>query len=336
MKSRVVLRAFAVCLLFVIPSFGSASTLTCADFLKVSTVPRIAALGEASVAISDATWAEANPANLPLVEGSLITFSHAAWFQDISLEMLTVGTSSGAQAFGVSLVGLHTEPLERYDTEDRYLGQFRYYDFLFGATYARAISPSLRLGVSGKTVYEKIDWDSATGFALDLGLAFSRSVAFLRGDLSGGLTMRNLGPQMGYFENEYSLPLTWQGGFAYKPAWLPKSVGALLALDYRWAEDYGKPADDDQAILAGLELEVMNTVTLRLGNKSTVGTSGTDGAPDAGGAGGSHATLGLGVKIRNMMLDYCYLDLGDKLGATHRVSMAFRTGSIFPSPEESK
>jgi hypothetical protein len=291
---------------------------TCADFLKITTLPRVAAMGEASVALSDATWAEANPANLTAIDGSLITISHTSWFQDISLQMLSVGTSSPHHGFGLSLVGLHTDALEEYDDEDVYLGQFRYYDFLLDATYARRLAPSLSAGASIKTLYEKIGWDSATGFAFDFGLAWSRDIAAARGTLSAGLAMHNLGTRMGYLDEKYDLPLAWQGGLAYRPAWLPSQISAALTADYR------STREGERGFLFGAEIGVAGMVALRVGGKSV------DGVDRDGG----NVAAGVGFSIKNLVIDYAYADFGENLGGTHRVSVGFKTNPIFPSPEE--
>ncbi|MFZ1948335.1 MAG: PorV/PorQ family protein [bacterium] len=299
---------------------AAAGTPTCSDFLKISTLPRVAAMGEAAVAVGDATWAEVNPANLTSIEGSLVTFTHTAWFQDISLETMSLGTSSGRHGFGVALSGLHTEPLEEYDSEDVHTGQFRYYDFLVAATYARRVLPSLTVGGTAKVIYERIGWDSASGLAFDLGLVHARQIGFLRGEVSGGLVMRNLGSKMGYFEEKYDLPLTWQGGLAYRAGWLPSALAALVAVDYRTTRE------GERGVLVGAELGFMRTFTLRAGAKSTSGVTRD----------GGDATVGLGARIRNLTLDYAYADFGDKLGATHRVSLGISAGAILPFPEASR
>jgi len=299
-------------------AYGDAPTT--AEFLKISTAPRVAALGEASVAVTDATWAEANPAHLTFIDGSLFTFSHAAWFQDISLEMLEVGTSSGRHGFGVSVIGLHTEPLEEYSADDRFLGEFRYYDLLVGATYAYGIRPDLRAGVTAKTIYEKIGWDSATGFAVDLGLDYRVPAEWLSGDLSAGLAVRNLGTKMSYFEEKFDLPLTWQGGLAYRPSWVPGPFKILLSADYRSVRE------GSRGMLFGLEVALANAVAVRAGAKSLTGEDSE----------GGNGTVGIGVNLKNIMIDYSYVDFGNRLGATHRVSLALKAGRIFPTPEASR
>jgi hypothetical protein len=289
---------------------------TCMRFLRISSLPRIAGMGEATVAVTDATWAETNPAHLTNIDGSLITFSHTSWFQDIALETLTLGTAGGSNGFGLSIVGLHTDPLEGYDAFDVPQGTFRFYDLLVSATYARKVHPTLSMGATGKIVYEKIDWDSATGFALDLGLGYTAPRRLLGGQVSLGLAVRDLGPRMGYFDEKFDLPLAAQAGVSYKPMGLPEDLDAVVALDY------AKTRDQDGGLLAGVEVGFRRMVALRFGYRGTYENG--------------DLAFGLGLGLANTLVDYAYMDMGDDLGGTHRVSVAFKVGAIFPSPESSR
>ena len=291
----------------------ASATPTCMNFLKISTLPRIAAMGDAGVAATDATWAEVNPSHLINVDGGLLTFTHTAWFQDINLETLAVGTTSRSHAFGISVTGLHTDPLDGYDGIGVKQGTFRFYDLVIGATYARRLHPTLSVGASGKVLYEKIDWDSATGFAIDLGAGFSYPKPLLGGNISLGFALRDFGPKMGYFDDEFDLPLTAQGGLSYEPVWLPGDFGARVAVDYE------KTRGRDGGLLAGIEAGLADLVVLRVGYRDAY----EDG----------DLTFGLGLALANTMIDYAYVDMGDNLGDTHRVSVAFKVGEIFPSPE---
>ncbi|MFH1314455.1 MAG: PorV/PorQ family protein [Candidatus Eisenbacteria bacterium] len=299
-------------LLVLMLAAGAWSSPTCMQFLRLSTLPRVSAMGEAAAAVRDATWAEANPSHLTSMDGTLITFSHTSWFEDISLESLTMGTSSGKQAFGISVVGLHTDPLDEYDAVGRYLGSFRYFDFFVSGSYARALTPSLSVGITGKTLYEKIGWDAATGLAIDLGLGYTVPMRLARGGLSAGLVMRNLGTEMGYHDESFPLPLTWQGGVSYEPMWLPPYMQGVVALAYE------KTRDRDGGMLAGLEIGLSDIVAVRLGHRGTY---------DNG-----DLTFGVGLALAGTSVDYAYVDLGENLGGTHRVSLGFKVGAIFPSP----
>jgi hypothetical protein len=297
---------------------SASSTPTCMRFLKISTMPRVAAMGDAGVAASDATWAEVNPAHLLNVEGSLVTFAHTAWFHDINLETFSVGTTSSKHAFGVMLTGLYTDPLDGYDALGVKQGTFRFYDLVVGATYARRLYRSLSVGASGKMLYEKIDWDSAAGFALDVGAGFTPMTPFLGGRFSLGVALRDLGPKMGYFDEDFDLPLTVQAGAGYSPGWLPERLDATVAVDYE------KTRGRDGGPLVGLEAGLKDLVALRVGYRNT-------NAHDNG-----DLTFGLGLALANTLVDYAYVDMGEDLGDTHRVSVAFKVGRIFPSPEEAK
>jgi hypothetical protein len=289
---------------------------TCMRFLKISNVPRVAAMGDAGVAVSDATWAEVNPANLINVEGSLITFSHNAWFQDINLETFSVGTASRSQAFGVGVTGLSTDPLDGYDALGIKQGTFRFYDLAVSATYARRLMPPLTLGATGKVLYEKIDWDSATGFAVDLGAGYAPMPAILGGRLAFGFAVRDLGPKMGYFDDKFDLPLTVQAGMSYSPMWLPDQVDARVVVDYE------KTRERDGGPLVGLETGLRDLVALRVGYRDTY----QDG----------DLTFGLGLKLANTLIDYAYVHMGENLGSTHRISVALKVGGVFPTPEASR
>jgi len=289
---------------------------TCMTFLKISTIPRVSAMGDVGVAVTDATWAQANPSHLINIEGSLLTFTHTAWFQDINLETLSVGTASRNHAFGISVTGLHTEPLEGYDRVGIKQGTFRFYDLVIDATYARRLHPAITVGASGKVLYEKIEWDSATGFAVDLGAGFTYPGPILGGNFSLGFALRDLGPKMGYLDDEFDLPLTTQGGMSYSPLWLPGNLAARLAVDYE------KTRDRDGGVLAGLEAGVGELIMFRIGYRDAY----EDG----------DLTFGLGLTLANTLVDYAYVDMGDNLGDTHRISVAFKVGPIFPSPEASR
>jgi hypothetical protein len=302
--------------LILVLAAGASSAPTSMIFLKITTLPRVAAMGDAGVAVSDATWAEANPSNLINVEGSLITFAHTAWFQDINLETFSVATASPSHAFGISVTGVFTDPLEGYDEVGVKQGTFGFYDLAVGATYARKLHPTLAVGASAKMLYEKIDWDSATGFAIDLGAGYTPGMAVLGGRVSLGVALRDLGPKMGYFEDKFDLPLTAQAGLSYQPMWLPERFDARVAVDYE------KTRDRDGGPLVGLEAGLKDLVVLRAGYRDTY----EDG----------DLTFGLGLSLANTLIDYAYVDMGENLGNTHRISLALKVGRLFPTPEQSR
>jgi hypothetical protein len=286
-------------------------------FLKIATIPRVAGMAAATVSVPDATYAETNPAHLVNVDGSLFTFSHTALFEDMArLETLTLGTGSGKHGFGLSVIAVHTDPLDGYDEFDVPQGTFRFYDVMVSGSYAREVYPSLRLGATAKMVYEKIDWDSATGFAFDLGAGYVIPDRFLGGNIGLGFAVRDLGPKMGYFDEKFPLPTTLQGGLSFSRAGLPGDMRAVLAVDYE------RTRDEDGGVLLGAELGYQQLAAVRVGYRGN--HENTD------------LTFGLGLGIHPVTVDYAYASMGDDLGNTHKVSIGFLTGAIFPSPEDAK
>ena len=283
--------------------------------LLIHTSPKAAALGDACSAVPDAICAEINPAAINHTRGTLISFSHTSWFEDIDLGAFDLYTASPRHGFGVSLVGLGSGALEKYTADDHYEGTFRVFDFYVNALYSYRVMPGMSLGATGRVVYEKIDWESATGFAFDLGGLYVTPEPYLGGPWGLGLALRNLGPSVSFTDGSGDLPYTFQGGVSYAPEWMPEQVSALAAIDYR------KTRYEDGTPLMGLEVGFADIVALRVGGRLN---------HDLG-----DISFGAGVKYRNIMIDYAYVDYSETLGGTHRMGLSFNSGLIFPTPEQS-
>jgi|GEM_PF-1599505 hypothetical protein len=307
--------ALALVLLFIWVAVGHAETSAMRSLL-IHTSPKVTAMGDACSAVPDAICAEVNPAAVGFAEGTLIGFSHTSWFEGVDLGAFDMYAASRNHGFGVSLVGLGSGDMEKYTADDHYQGTFRVFDFYVNALYSYRVMSTMTLGVTGRVVYEKIDWESATGFAFDLGGLYETPETLLGGIWGLGLAARNLGPSVTYTDGSSDLPYTFQGGVSYRPGWLPEQIGAIVSLDYR------KTRYEDASPLAGLEIEIADIVALRAGGRF------------------NHAvgdiTFGAGVKLRSIMVDYAYVDYSEALGSTHRMAIAFNSGLIFPSPEQSR
>lgn len=312
MGKRLVLAVF---FLFMWAAVVQAETAAMRSLL-IHTSPKVSGLGDACSALPDAVCAEVNPAAVSFTRGTLLAFSHTSWFEDISLGAFDFYAASPRHGFGVSLVGLGSGELDKYTADDQYDGTFRVYDVYVNTLYSYRIMPAMTLGVAGRVVYQKIDWESATGFALDLGGLYLTPRPYLGGVWGFGLAVRNLGPSVSFTDGSSNLPYTFQGGISYSPGWLPEEVSALVALDYR------KTRYEDASPLAGLEVLIVDMVALRLGSR--LNHSFGDMA------------FGAGVKFRNLSLDYAYVDYSDLLGSTHRIGLSFNSSLILPAPEQSE
>jgi len=272
-------------------------------FLKIGVGARAAAMGEAYSAVAqDPTamyWNPAGIANTPDLE---FHASHNEWISDVRYEYVGAVQGMRGHAFGAHVSLLHMGELEGRDATGQFTESFRAYDFSAGVTYGRRITRSLEVGVTGKLLHEKIQDYSTTGFASDLGARYRTP---LRG-LTLAATLTNLGPDMTYEEDAFTLPTAGRIGAAYRS--LSLLSGFILASDLRF------PNDSDAKGHLGAELWVHEAVALRGGAKLNYDE-------EAG-------SFGFGVRLREYEFDYAFVPFSEtsELGDTHRFSVDWRPG----------
>jgi hypothetical protein len=176
-------------------------------------------------------------------------------------------------------------------------GTFAPYDLAVSAGYARDVLPNLFAGVSVKLIYEKIDLESATGYAFDFGVMHRTMIE----GLTLAASILNLGPQAKFVEEKFYPPLQLRvgGSYRYDEKWL----GGTLIL----AGDVVSPNDSDLKIHLGTEYRYKQLLSVRFGYKSNYYVQG--------------ATLGAGVIYKNLRLDYAYMPMEYELGNSHRFSI---------------
>ncbi|MBN1164535.1 MAG: PorV/PorQ family protein, partial [Candidatus Krumholzibacteriota bacterium] len=181
-------------------------------------------------------------------------------------------------------------------------GTFAPYDLALSAGYARDVIPNLAAGAAVKLIYEKIDFESATGYAVDLGVTHKTKIE----GLTIAASMLNLGPQAGFVVEKFYPPLQLRLGavYNYNRQWMK---GNLLL-----ASDVVVPNDNETKIHFGMEYNYQRYLAIRFGYKNAYYVQG--------------ATMGIGVYYRNLRFDYGYMPISYELGDVHRFSL-----SVFPS-----
>ena len=274
------------------------------SFLKIGVGARAAGMGEAYVAVAqDPTSMYWNPSGIASAPGNEVHASHNEWISDVRYEWLAAVHGMRGHAVGVHVGLLHMGDIEGRDASGNFTENFQAYDFTAGVTYAYRILRSLEIGGTGKVLYERIQDERATGFAVDLGARYRTPV---RG-LVLAATATNLGTPMTFVDDEFVLPFQVRGGAAYRTRAV--LAGLILAADLRL------PNDSDAKTHLGVELWPHEMVALRGGVKS--------GYDEEAGA------FGVGIKYREYQFDYAYAPFSDtsELGDTHRVSFGWRPGS---------
>lgn len=305
-----------------------------ANFLQIGVGSRNISLGDAGVAsfgdVSAAYW---NPALLAFSSRSQAYFSHINWFAEIGLNYGSFVLNAGNVGnFAVSLYSLGTDQME-VTTEDYQNGTgelFSVQDLMAGLSYARALTDRFNIGGTVKLIRSTIWNTSATTFAVDAGLTFQlpfNPFGWFLATLGGpnslraatlGMSISNFGGEMrmlgtdtavrydpdlmsggnndGIVSDQHTrswdLPILFRVGLAY-PLFDSKQHELLVVSDVLY------PSTNENYVNAGLEYNLQNRYFLRGGFRQLALEDREGGL-----------TLGAGVNVYNLKIDYAYSDRG--------------------------
>ena len=271
-------------------------------FLRLGNGARPSGLAEAFTAVSDdASSIYYNPAGMANVEGLELDLTHSEWLVDIRFEQITLVNEMLGGAVGLNFTGLYYGELDRYGeaptlTPD---GTFSPYDLAISGGYAADVLPNLSVGGTVKLIYAKIDFESASSWAVDLGVMHRSRIK----GITLGASLLNLGPQAKFVEEKFYPPLELRVGAAYKVTDERLKGSLLLSADAVF------PNDSDVKILGGAEYILKQTLSVRFGYKGNYYAQG--------------ATIGCGVYYKGLKFDYAYMPIEYDLGNVHRVSLGF-------------
>jgi hypothetical protein len=291
-------------------------------FLKIGVGARPVGMGGAFVAVAnDPTTIYWNPAGIAGLLRTNVTVSHTEWTADVNYEYLgaifpveKLGGSVGIQ-FGA----LYTEIQETTELQPFGTGQtFSYTDFVGGLSYARRFTDKLLIGGTLKFVHENLGVDVG-GTTINTWLVDVGSIYYIGlGSLRIGVALANFGPDFSpsgkYFSPDGEVrewdsanpPTQFRWGVAWEPV-QSKSMMLTTALEV------SQPADNSQALKAGLEWTLQRVLSLRTGydfNADVINWSA-----------GAGAVANLGTTRGSV--DYAYSD-GGVLGGIHQFSLGVR------------
>ncbi len=281
-----------------------------------------------------------NPAGLTTLSSACINFTHANLFAGIMEENIGFAVPIANGAIGVSAIGLFSGNMEVTTEEQRYQGgtgeKFSYNDIAVGISYARRLTEKFSAGVTVKGIGEFTRRVSSTGVGLDFGAIYNTKIR----DLRFGFVIQNFGPDMAFRGEEldtlmakdtlqdedvparwksesYSMPITFQGGFAIDVIKTPETRLTLVC-------EITHPIDQPATDAIGIEYAKNEGFFLRMGHtlKNNRGFSLVDVPdplpqiiPNAYGAG-----IKTSVGGRPFLLDYT-LEQHEYLGLIHRLSL---------------
>ena len=260
-------------------------------FLRLSSGPRGAALGEATTALLDVEATSANPAALQGHSAHSFAFTHGAWIQEISHDYFSLVFTGQQQTWGIAARFSQADQIERRSGPTAEpLGTFGVYDGALSLTYAHRWNRRLRVGASLKLIRQAIATQTATGAALDMGLlyAFGEHVHL-------GLALRDLGRMNDLAQTATKLPR-----------------GARLGVAYTGLSH----------LLVSLEAQQVRggSTTLHLGGEWAV----TDKLALRGGYQNAESrglSLGAGLSAGRWSVEYAFIPFKSGLGEAHRLGV---------------
>jgi len=304
------LAAMCVFLMFHISDaqkFGSNGTAGF-TFLEVPATARTAALGEASLALSDgnSTSVFDNPAALGFTnQAHSLSASYSPWFADIKNYTSSYALKTDYGVFGLGLIVFDFGSIPRtvvaqgqkvYDV----IGTFDAKSVAFGVTYSKLLTDRFSFGATVKYAQERIDIYRASNVMFDGGVLYLTGL----GSFRIAATVQNFGVNSKFINDEFKMPSVFKLGAAVELTGSEDSENRFTVL----AEAL-HPNDATEKVHVGAEYSWRNSVSLRGGYKFF--------------ADEESYTVGIGVNTQfsfPLSFDFAYSDYG-RLGKIARLTV---------------
>ncbi|MGD9897983.1 MAG: PorV/PorQ family protein [Calditrichaceae bacterium] len=259
-----------------------------------------------------------NPAGLATLDGKAQgAFSNMTIFSDIGVNYLALGVNMGSLGnLGFDIKSFDFGDIPETTVLDMDGASGKTYSPTYstvGLTYANKLTETIRVGFTGKMIYESIPRAEATSFAFDIGIQYM-NLAGLDG-VSFAVVAKNIGQNMSYegsgFLYAVQDPVTDRTDYVTRETssdQLPASLEFGVAYTYKLMErntllisgDFANNNIDNDELKLGVEYSYNNFVALRGGyiNKINVAAEDEDFDFSFG--------AGINYKLGNTMLSLDY------------------------------
>ncbi|MDP8209485.1 MAG: PorV/PorQ family protein [Candidatus Stygibacter australis] len=261
---------------------------TGAQFLKIGVGAKACAMGKAFAGIADDPsaiyW---NPAGLTQITSVEILGMQNFWLLDMSYQYLAIILPTRKGVWGTAISYSSSGNIPKYENFQN-IGEYSAFDAAGTISYSLKLFHRLSSGLGVKYIYQKIEEETAEGYAIDIGLYYDSLI--LEG-FNVGVVVQNLGKGIEFIKSADPLPRNIKCGFGYKYKFITLGV------------DVNVPRDTDVYYNAGGELLIRKTLAIRGGYDTS-----------------STYSAGIGLKVGSFDIDYSYIPYKG-IDDTHQISV---------------
>ncbi len=261
-----VITIFVLCAGIVFPQTFKKTATAGFTFLEIPATSRTAALGEATLALSDVNSAAVfiNPGALGFASLThSFTISYSPWFADIKNYATSYAFKTDFGVLGVGLIMLDYGSMPRTIVAQgqkvySVIGSFDANSLALGLTYSKMLTDHFSFGVTIKYAQEKIDVYKASNLLFDGGVLYYTGL----GSLRIAASIQNFGVNAKFINDEFKMPSVLKLGAAMEVLGNMNSTYRITLL----AEAL-HPNDGNERVNVGGEFSWQNILTLRAGYK---------------------------------------------------------------------
>jgi len=284
-------------------------------FLNLNTSARSAALGGAVVSMpDDASVLFVNPAALSTVDERQVSATFLKHVLDINSGLITYNANNESIGhYAVSVLYTSNGTFQGADSRGIKTNTFSGNELAISGTYSHSIDSNFYYGASLKYIYSGLEQTNSSAIALDAGLLYQ----IPKSRVNIGFSLLNLGTQLSqYVSTSESLPIDVRLGINHRLRGLPLLVNFSF---HHLADQTDGFFDKFANISIGGELTLSKVIDLRLGYDNRIRTAVATSTQ----RGFSGISGGVGVKTKNILIDYAASSLGSP-ATLHRLSVNFK------------
>jgi hypothetical protein len=295
-------KIITIVLLLTISIFAQNAGNAGLSFLKNGVSARNIALSDIGTLDNNVASIYYNPAVITHLKNPQISFTHQAWVQDLSSEIINanfklfnIPFAIGVNTTNIGGFEVRTKPTE---TPDAVISLNYFYGSI---STGISITENISIGTTIKYLYESLFADEATGFGFDFGVVYTKLID----GLTLGASVRNLGSMNELRTEVTKLPSDIRFTTIYK-TYVDAISSKVTAIG-----GVQKYLDvDNLHIHLGGEIAYLEQFSLRLGYITGYDSKGL--------------TFGGGILWNNFNFDYAFTPFCFSIGNAHTVTLGYR------------